>query len=103
MNEKRYAIIRVDNKCPLNTEDNYRCTEDIRRDSCKKCKEIYGETKMQLVGKIAQVLFKEELGWYAEYVDIIPKGKIDEPFWRNIYEHCLEKARKIVEFLGVVE
>lgn len=97
----RYALVRVDGTtyCPSRYEKINRAFVCSGLPHCYKCK--YGDTKQQLINKIAQVLFKEELGWYAEYVEIIPKGKIDEPFCRNIYEHCLDKARKIIEFMGV--
>ena len=110
MSEKKYAIVRVDNSCPFLTEymENsdcrkvFDCEEFWEDEPCsKKCN--YGDTKEQLIRKIAQVLFKEELGWYAEYPKIIPNGKIDEPFCRIIYENCLNKATKIVGFLGVEE
>lgn len=104
MMEKRYAIVRVDNNCPEYMEEDFVCPYPDKKEECLKCKQYrYGDTKEQWIRKVAQVLFKEELSWYAEYVEIIPKGKIDEPFCRNIYEHCLEKARKIVEFLGVCD
>ena len=110
MTEKRYAIVRVEHYCPIIEDNNgdlkqtpY-CPQDKDKNFlCSDCKMLknYGDTKEQLIRKITQVLFKEELGWYAEYPKIIPKGEIDEPFCRNIYEHCLDKARKIVAFLGV--
>jgi hypothetical protein len=89
--------------CPSDIEgidDKLVCSK-TKDGKSKVCICRYGDTKEQLIRKVAQVLFKEELGWYAEYPKIIPKGEIDEPFCRNIYEHCLDKATKIVEFLGV--
>lgn len=80
--KKRYAIVRVDNKCPLNTEDNFYCSEYLQKDKCKKCKEIRGDTKEQLIKKVAQAL---EL--------CMNKG------YRTITSE--EYAKEIVEFLGV--
>lgn len=97
---KRYAIVRVDNGwCPLLESDEL-CDTAEDCFSCK-IKTRYGDTKEQMILKVAQVLLREELEWYRENLDIIPKGKIDEPLVRNLYERCLDKAKKIVEFLGV--
>ena len=99
---KRYAIVRVDNMCPALTEEGINLCKTDK--NCKnKCPYRYGDTKEQLIRKVAQVLLREELEWYRENLDIISKGKIDEPLVRNLYEHCLGKAKKIVEFLGVEE
>lgn len=102
MIKKRYSIVRVDNKCPAYENINL-CDEE--NTTCEDCKVMdnYGDTKEEMIKKIAQVLFKEELGWYKNHIGFIPKGKIDEPFFRNIYEHCLDRARKIISFLGVEE
>ena len=46
---KRYAIVRVDNICP---PTKMFCSD--RKIDCKKC--LYGDTKEQLVRKVAQAL-----------------------------------------------
>ena len=86
MSEKRYAIVRVDYKCPQDLE------EDIKRcvgEHCKNCR--YGDTKEQLIMKVVQAMlirFKR-----------IYKGKfITVEMARKQY---LEVAKEIVEFLGV--
>ena len=105
---KRYAIVRVDDNCPFMQEklDFSSCSKMFNCDKfirCEKCEHNcrYGDTKEQLIRKVAQVLLREELEWHRENLDIIPKGKIDEPLVRILYEHCLDKAKKIIEFLGV--
>ena len=70
---KRYAIVRVEGKCGRNLE-YYECDYD-----CCDCK--YGDTKEQLVKKIAQALEQN-------------------CFKCSGFVHL---ARKIVEFLGVEE
>lgn len=95
---KRYSIVRVDDKCPI---VEVGICDDRMCKACEFIKNVYGDTKEQLIKKVAQVLLREELEWYRENLDIIPKGKIDEPLVRILYEHCLDKAKKIVEFLGV--
>ena len=83
---KRYAIVRVDNKCPdlfENIHSKFVC--EINGDfgsACKNCR--YGDTKEQLVRKIAQAL----------------KGTLWNDRKGLTYE---EIAKKIVEFLGVEE
>ena len=75
--KKRYAIVKVDYKCPQDLE------EDIKRcvgEHCKNCR--YGDTKEQLIRKVAQAL---EL--------CMKKG------YRTITSE--EYAKEIVEFLGV--
>lgn len=103
MAQKRYAIVRVDNRCPVEEEENIYLTDRIKmfpcfndkRLSCKKCN--YGDTKEQLVMKVAQVLFKEQLEIYKKVYGIIPNDK----FMKEIYIKQLKVAKKIVEFLGV--
>ena len=105
MKEKRYSIVRVDNRCPVEEEEDiylidrikmFPCFNDIRL-SCKNCR--YGDTKEQLIRKIAQVIFKVKLArfrqvWKCECNEMEKKGR---------YIDSLVLARKIVEFLGVEE
>lgn len=91
---KRYAIVRVDN-CPSRFEKNFNdyivCdgrNKDMRLNAdkinCNNCR--YGDTKEQLIRKIAQVFSMEK---------IIVAKTLDE------YKYKL--AKEIVEFLGVEE
>ena len=90
--KKRYAIVRVDNNCPMWTErfssftceDMFRCSRLWQIGQDTKCRDFcrYGDTKEQLVMKIAQALE-------------ICKNK----GYRNITSE--EYAKEIVEFLGV--
>ena len=86
---KRYAIVRVDGKCPDEFEKidvQFTC----RNLSCyagKECyKNFYGDTKEQLIRKVAQVFSMEK---------IIVAKTLDE------YKYKL--AKEIVEFLGMEE
>ena len=88
MNEKKYAIVRVDNKCPDQLEKidlDYIC----RNISCyqgKECsKKFYGDTKEQLIKKVAQA----SINYYES-----------RPFSKVNFQ---DMARWIVEFLGVEE
>lgn len=84
---KRYAIVRVDNRCPVEEEEDIYLTDRIKmfpcfndkRLSCKKC--YYGDTKGQLIRKVEQVL---ERAWL---------NKKNKPY--------REVAIEMVEFLGV--
>ncbi len=73
---KRYSIVRVDYKCPQDLE------EDIKRcvgEHCKNCR--YGDTKEQLIRKVAQAIKKSlRQGFTKGYKEI---------------------ATDVVEFLGV--
>ena len=91
MAEKRYSIVRVDNKCPLNVEDSFYCFEYLQKDKCKKCKEIRGEAKEQLIKKVAQVMLRRFKRIY--------KGKFITVEMAE--KQYLETAKEIVEFLGV--
>lgn len=85
--KKRYAIIRVDNKCPDEFENikvDYVC-RDISCYEGKECsKKFYGDTKEQLVRKI-------------ETAVAIMRNKMEN---KEVY---LDRAVAtfIVEFLGV--
>lgn len=98
---KRYSIVRVDGKCPDEFEKidvQFTC----RNLSCyagKECyKNFYGDTKEQLIRKVAQVRLKQKIKrWYAPFLE---PSKLTIEF---VYEKCLEEAKEIVEFLGVME
>lgn len=84
----RYAIVRVDNRCPVAVEDDIDFIDRIKmfpcfndnRIGCKNCR--YGDTKEQLIKKVAQSL----------------KGTLWNDKKGLTYE---EIAKKIIEFLGV--
>jgi len=99
MNEKRYSIVRVDNKCPVVLEEDINLTDRIKmfpcfndkRISCEKCR--YGDTKEQMVRKAAQTIKRELKG------DCVA-GLKDTIF---IQKWCIVEtlAKKIIESLGV--
>lgn len=93
MTEKRYAIVRVDNRCPVEEEEDiclvdrikmFPCFND-KRLSCKKCK--YGDTKEQLIRKVEQ--------------GIIIASKKKQIYIANPKAFSKEVSKIIVEFLGV--
>ena len=100
-NKPRYTIVRVDNKCPDQFEKinlDYIC----RNISCyqgKECyKNFYGDTKEQLIRKVAQVLFKRKYKINERLY-----GYMSDNFKTKLYTQCLEASKEIVEFLGVEE
>lgn len=88
----RYAIVRVDNKCPSYFEgiDTLNvCAEPLRyymnkSVNCKNCR--YGDTKEQLIQKVYQAI-------------VTTKQKIKEGKYNFVTYKGL--AQIIVEFLGV--
>ncbi len=94
MNEKRYAIVRVQEKCPAgwNLEPSFCC------EKCEECKiaDNYGDTKEQLIAKIQQALFKSIFTEQLQKVVAIEEQK-------RIYKQYRPMAEKVVEFLGVEE
>ena len=109
----RYAIVRVDkehylNSCPSGFEEinnDFVCSYNkdtilYQKDKtlnqyvcdCSKCR--YGDTKEQLIRKVAQVLIKDEMK-YCKWKTKVQK----EVCWQN----NMELAKEIVEFLGVEE
>ena len=105
MGNKRYAIVKVDDgNCPDHFEDitNHFVCENksltvqdslrgINIEKCTLCR--YGDTKEQLIKKVAQVLLKQELS--------LKFFKTSKEKVNAIYEYCLARAKEIVEFLGV--
>ena len=86
MSEKRYAIVRVDYKCPQDLE------EDIKRcvgEHCKNCR--YGDTKEQLIMKVVQAMLIRFKRIYKGKFITVEKAR----------KQYLEVAKEIVEFLGV--
>ena len=84
---KRYAIVRVDNSCPAMLDD-FGCivARNMLHCKCGEDTKNYGDTKEQLIKKVAQVFSMEK---------IIVAKTLDE------YKYKL--AKEIVEFLGVEE
>ena len=99
MKDKRYAIVRVDKFCPRDLERNYKlkCIGSLRCDKCE-IKKKYGDTKEQLIKKVAQVFFRRKLKVYKK---VLGGEFLSKKDLKRIYEKCLEVAKEIVEFLGV--
>ena len=83
MKEKRYAIVRVDN-CPPRNEIDAQFVCFPNDNNCSGCR--YGDTKEQLIKKVAQA---------------INKARIHE--CKTFVEATNKIAKEIVEFLGVEE
>lgn len=95
MTKKRYSIVRVDGFCPLKLERKLNCDNRLCRD-CKLIK-TYGDTKEQMVMKVAQALLIDEIERYRK----APNCEINKTIIEHESRICLEKAQFIVEFLGV--
>lgn len=84
--KKRYALVMV-NICPKEFEEGEKnsrfCPED---GDCEKCR--YGDTKEQLIRKVAQIIFK---AWFED--------KLKPNCEKIPFEIAV--AKEIVEFLGV--
>lgn len=100
MSEKRYTIARVDNSCPAMLDD-FGCiiARNILHCKCGEDTKNYGDTKEQLIRKVAQEIFKAKLERYRR----VWKCECSEMEKRERYKDSLALARKIVEFLGVME
>lgn len=103
--EKRYAIVRVDINCPKDVcgEEDFCFLSKGKTlaDMCDHCeflqeKRIIGDTKKQLIRKVAQVIKIKLKGGL-----ILRNTKINETY--NIQKTISAKAvaKEIVEFLGV--
>jgi len=93
----RYAIVMVDKvlNCPIYVGITGFCkVNDGGCDNCKMKTEKgnYGDTKEQMILKVAQVLIKDEMK-YCKWETKVQK----EVCWQN----NMELAKEIVEFLGV--
>lgn len=93
MTEKRYAIVRVDDKC-LSDYENIKCPYDYKCAKCKfgKLKNYnYGDTKEQLISKVEQIIRRP-----------IQKGDLE--LKSKGFKYGVRRlAKEIVEFLGVEE
>lgn len=96
----RYAIVRVDNSCPAMLDD-FGCivARNMLHCKCGEDTKNYGDTKEQLIRKVAQVLFRRRLDLYKLIWGGVPSKTEAERY----YEVRLEIAKEIVEFLGVEE
>lgn len=93
-NKPRYAIVRVDMRCPYGLEETF-CSNDCHR--CGLGYGYYGDTKEQLIRKITLALYRKEIKWWKHQI----KGlKITKELSKNIYEYCLDDATEIVNVLG---
>ncbi len=89
MSNKRYIIVKVNNSCPAMLDD-FGCivARNILHCKCGKDTKNYGDTKGQLIKKVAQVIRKRtDNGIIVRYRE----GSISVE----------ELAKEIVEFLGV--
>lgn len=85
MSKQRYAIIKVE--CPPKNEIDAQFVCYPNDNNCGGCR--YGDTKEQLVRKVAQVRFRQETQYGSK--DML----------KAIYNMCYRQAKEIVEFLGV--
>ena len=102
--EKRYALVRVDDRCPVENEEEIYLVDRVKmfpcfldkRLSCKNCR--YGDTKEQWIRKVEQVIKRKLKGGL-----ILRNTKINKTY--NIQKTISAKAiaKEIVEFLGVEE
>lgn len=104
----RYSIVRVENNCPRDVcgEEDFCFLSKGKtlEDMCDYCdfldeKIIIGDTKEQLIKKVAQALLIDEIERYRK----APNCDVNQTIIEHESRICLEKARKIVEFLGVKE
>ena len=97
---KRYAIVRVDKDwCPYYADKEFiiPCSNFCEnRFECKDCR--YGDTKEQLIIKIAQVMLRK---FIVNYLRNGIKPKLADEQIQIVYKNYLELAKEIVEFLGV--
>lgn len=92
MNEKRYAIIRVDNSCPAMLDD-FGCivARNMLHCKCGEDTKNYGDTKEQLISKVEQIIRRP-----------IQKGDLE--LKSKGFKYGVRRlAKEIVEFLGVEE
>lgn len=92
---KRYAIVRVDNMCPEYIED-FKCHFPDNSVECMTCNHHrYGDTKEQLIRKVATAIKRKLKGGYSVTYRKFGKGYIKDGV------SARELAESIVEFLGV--
>lgn len=96
MENKRYSIVRVDRSCPLSDINigninigNINVCKISK--SCQNC--LFGDTKEQLIKKVAQVLFKKFMKTNSRF-----KGLKKIQIAKRL---AYKLAKEIVEFLGV--
>lgn len=98
MSNKRYTIVRVDNCCPAMLDD-FGCSiaRNILHCKCGEDTKNYGDTKEQLIKKVAQALLIDEIKRYRK----APNCDVNKIIIEHESRICLEKAQFIVEFLGI--
>ena len=95
---KRYAIVSVDYKCPVMLEEKLKvCLSGHSCYHTEKCPYQWGDTKEQLIRKVAQALIIDEMERYRK----TPNCDVNKTIFDHESKICLEKAKFIVEFLGV--
>jgi hypothetical protein len=99
MKNKRYSIVRVDiyNPCCL---ENIECKVDAEICHKGKCPYNYGDTKEQLIKKVAQKIFEDE---NRTWVDTFGEEYLLKKYINMNKEKSLKLAKEIIEFLGVEE
>lgn len=92
--EKRYALVRVDRYpiCPLGFK--HKCEDFVKTGICD-CK--HGDSKEQMVKKVAQVRYKQEIKNWILWNNREPNKKD----CKVLYQNALKQAKEIIEFLGV--
>ena len=91
---KRYSIVRVDYKCPVMLEEKLKvCLSGHSCYHTEKCPYQWGDTKEQLIRKVAQVLFKKFMKTNSRF-----KGLKKIQVAKRL---AYKLAKEIVEFLGV--
>ena len=101
MGNKRYSIVRVDNNCPFYTElVTTKCWIYKNNKSCFKCKikKNYGDTKEQLIRKVAQKIFENK---NRDWVNAFGEEYLLKKYINMNREESLKLSKEIVEFLGV--
>lgn len=99
MSKPRYLIVAIYD-CPIadfNNSEVYNVKNACKASkSCKDC--LYGDTKEQLIKKVAQILFKEKI---KHFIELFGKSSLNKK-WKQIYlKEAYEQGKKIIEFLGV--
>lgn len=96
---KKYALVRVDGKCPDEFEKiNNKFVCEINGDfkpACKNCR--YGDTKEQLIRKVETAIKRKSRRGESLFSFLDKKYRIEKVFDIKVL------AKEIIEFLGVEE
>ena len=94
MSEERYSIVITGYKCPVMLEEKLKvCLSGHSCYHTEKCPYQWGDTKEQLIRKVAQVLFKKFMKTNSRF-----KGLKKIQVAKRL---AYKLAKEIVEFLGV--